>query len=156
MVIVKVFFGGVRTPLATGMNTEGWVNSGNIKGGLNYNNSNKNKSLAISFFGQQGLAFFSKDVQLQDFALNGIYPGESKALGLTMNFNWTIKPQFGINTSTSTQLALNPLTSGMSFSVGGATGLKGLPSSVTSGDSGWLQTIEAVITTNQNEDNSLA
>ena len=40
----------------------------------------------------------------------------------------------------------------MSFSVGGATGLKGLPSSLTSGDSGWLQTIEAVITTNQNED----
>ena len=62
-----------------------------------------------------------------------------------MNFNWTIKPQFGINTSTSTQLALNPLTSGMSFSVGGASGLKGLPSSVTSGDSGWLQTIEAVL-----------
>ena len=25
------FFGGVRTPLATGMNTEGWVNSGILK-----------------------------------------------------------------------------------------------------------------------------
>jgi len=146
------FFGGIRTPLATGMNTEGWVKGGHIKGGLNYTNTNKNKSLAISFFGQQGLAFLSKDIQLKDFALNGIYPGESKALGLTMNFNWTIKPQFGINSSTSTQIALNPLTSGMSFSVGGATGLKGLPSSVTGGDSGWLQTIEAVITTNQNED----
>ena len=34
----------------------------------------------------------------------------------------------------------------MSLSLGGSSGLKGLPSSLTSGDSGWQQTIEAVFT----------
>ena len=54
-----------------------------------------------------------------------------------------------MNLSSSAQLALNPLTSGMSFSLGGSSGLKGLPGSLTSGDSGWQQTIETVITTYQ-------
>jgi len=59
-----------------------------------------------------------------------------------------------LNLSSSAQLALNPLTSGMSFSLGGSSGLKGLPSSLTSGDSGWQQTIEAVFTPYQKGDNA--
>ena len=140
------FFGGVLTPLVTGANTDGFVNTGSIKAGINFTKIKNNKSWSGSFFGNQGLAFFSKDIQLEDFALNGIYPGESKAIGSNINFSWTLKPGIGLNLSSSAQLALNPLTSGMSFSLGGSSGLKGLPSSLTSGDSGWQQTIEAVFT----------
>ena len=148
------FFGGVRTPLVTGANTEGYVTTGSIKAGINFSRIKNNKSWNGSLFGNQGLAFLSKDIQLNDFALNGIYPGESKAIGSNINFSWTIKPGIGVNLSSSAQLALNPLTSGMSFSLGGSSGLKGLPGSLTSGDSGWQQTIETVITTYQKGKNA--
>ena len=148
------FFGGVRTPLVTGANTEGYVTTGSIKAGINFSKIKNNKSWNGSLFGNQGLAFLSKDIQLNDFALNGIYPGESKAIGSNINFSWTIKPGIGVNLSSSAQLALNPLTSGMSFSLGGSSGLKGLPGSLTSGDSGWQQTIETVITTYQKGKNA--
>ena len=136
------FFGGVLTPLVTGANTDGFVNTGSIKAGINFTKIKNNKSWSGSFFGNQGLAFFSKDIQLEDFALNGIYPGESKAIGSNINFSWTLKPGIGLNLSSSAQLALNPLTSGMSFSLGGSSGLKGLPSSLTSGDSGWQKRLK--------------
>tara|TARA_B100001093_G_C26848619_1_gene1024029 strand:- start:531 stop:2189 length:1659 start_codon:yes stop_codon:yes gene_type:complete len=145
------FFGGILTPLVTGANTEGWVRGGHIKAGLNFTKTDQKKFFSGSIYGQQGLSFLSKDIQLEDFELNGIFPGQSKALGSNINFSWTINPRFGINLSSSAQLALNPLTSGMSFSLGGSSGLKGLTSSVTGGDSGWQQTIEGVITTYQKE-----
>ena len=140
------FLTGVRTPLSTGSNPEGYVRTGYLKASLNYaligesilNTGN------ISF--QQGIAGISESFQLTDFAANGIYPGESRALGVSNSLVWTLSNNLGLNLNSSAQVALNSLISGMSFSVDGSSGLKGLPKSVASGDSGWLSDLELVFT----------
>ena len=140
------FLTGVRTPLSTGSNPEGYVRTGYLKASLNYALIGESilNSGNISF--QQGIAGISESFQLTDFAANGIYPGESRALGVSNSLVWTLSNNLGLNLNSSAQVALNPLISGMSFSVDGSSGLKGLPKSVASGDSGWLSDVELVFT----------
>ena len=140
------FLTGVRTPLSTGSNPEGYVRTGYLKASLNYALIGESilNSGNISF--QQGIAGISESFQLTDFAANGIYPGESRALGVSNSLVWTLSNNLGLNLNSSAQVALNSLISGMSFSVDGSSGLKGLPKSVASGDSGWLSDVELVFT----------
>ncbi len=140
------FLTGVRTPLSTGSNPEGYVRTGYLKASLNYALIGESilNSGNISF--QQGIAGISESFQLTDFAANGIYPGESRALGVSNSLVWTLSNNLGFNLNSSAQVALNSLISGMSFSVDGSSGLKGLPKSVASGDSGWLSDVELVFT----------
>ncbi len=140
------FLTGVRTPLSAGSNPEGYVRTGHLKASLNYALIGESilNSGNISF--QQGIAGISESFQLTDFAANGIYPGESRALGVSNSLVWTLSNNLGLNLNSSAQIALNPLISGMSFGVGGSSGLKGLPKSVTGGDSGWLSDVELVFT----------
>ena len=42
------FFAGVRTPLVTGANTEGYVTTGSIKAGINFSKIKNNKSWNLS------------------------------------------------------------------------------------------------------------
>ena len=140
------FLTGIRTPLSTGSNPEGYVRTGHLKASLNYALIGESilNSGNISF--QQGIAGISESFQLTDFAANGIYPGESRALGVSNSLIWTLSNNLGLNLNSSAQIALNPLISGMSFSIDGSSGLKGLPKSVTGGDSGWLSDVELVFT----------
>ena len=140
------FLTGVRTPLSTGSNPEGYVRTGYLKASLNYALIGESilNSGNISF--QQGIAGISESFQLTDYAANGIYPGESRALGVSNSLVWTLSNNLGLNLNSSAQVALNSLISGMSFSVDGSSGLKGLPKSVASGDSGWLSDVELVFT----------
>ena len=140
------FLTGVRTPLSTGSNPEGYVRTGYLKASLNYALIGESilNSGNISF--QQGIAGISESFQLTDFAANGVYPGESRAIGVSNSLIWTLSNNLGLNLNSSAQVALNPLISGMSFSVDGSSGLKGLPKSVASGDSGWLSDVELVFT----------
>ena len=140
------FLTGVRTPLSTGSSPEGYVRTGYLKASLNYALIGESilNSGNISF--QQGIAGISESFQLTDFAANGIYPGESRALGVSNSLVWTLSNNLGFNLNSSAQVALNSLISGMSFSVDGSSGLKGLPKSVASGDSGWLSDVELVFT----------
>mgnify|MGYP001340251261 FL=1 len=140
------FLTGVRTPLSAGSNPEGYVRTGYLKASLNYALIGESilNSGNISF--QQGIAGISESFQLTDYAANGIYPGESRALGVSNSLVWTLSNNLGLNLNSSAQVALNSLISGMSFSVDGSSGLKGLPKSVASGDSGWLSDVELVFT----------
>ena len=95
----------------------------------------------------QGINGISEDFQRADFAEDGIIPGEARAVGAKGNLAWTIKKGVGLNLGMSGQIAMNPLFNSMTFGLGSNAGIKGLPGSLTSGDSGWLGTSELVLTT---------
>ena len=81
-----------------------------------------------------------------DFEEDGIIPGEARAVGAKGNLAWTIKKGVGLNLGVGGQVAMNPLFNSMTFGLGSNAGIKGLPGSLTSGDSGWLGTSELVLT----------
>ena len=141
------YLAGERADLVSGAGTEGWVRTGHLKAGVNFSGSHDSLSWTGNIYGMQGLAGFSKESQRTDLAEDGIYPGEARAVGTMTNLAWTIKPRLGLNIGVGGQIAFNPLISSMSFGIGSGTGIKGLPSSLTSGDSGWIGTTELVVTT---------
>jgi hemolysin activation/secretion protein len=53
-----------------------------------------------------------------------------------------ISPSVTLNLNAAGQWAFAPLTNSMGFSLGSDTGLRGLPGSLMSGDTGWLGTTE--------------
>ena len=141
------YLSGVRSDLVVGASDKGWVRTGHLKAGLNFNGSYKTKSWSGSIYGMQGINGISEDFQRADFAEDGIIPGEARAVGAKGNLAWTIKKGVGLNLGMSGQIAMNPLFNSMTFGLGSNAGIKGLPGSLTSGDSGWLGTSELVLTT---------
>ncbi len=141
------YLSGVRSDLVVGASDKGWVRTGHLKAGLNFNGSHQTKSWSGSIYAMQGINGISEDFQRADFVEEGISPGEARAIGAKGNLAWTIKKRVGLNLGMSGQIAMNPLFNSMTFGLGSNAGLKGLPGSVTSGDSGWLGTSELVLTT---------
>ena len=140
------YLSGVRSDLVVGASDKGWVRTGHLKAGLNFNGSYQSKSWSGSIYGMQGISGISEDFQRADFEEDGIIPGEARAVGAKGNLAWTIKKGVGLNLGMSGQIAMNPLFNSMTFGLGSNAGIKGLPGSLTSGDSGWLGTSELVLT----------
>ena len=146
------YLAGERADLVSGAGSEGWVRTGHLKAGVNFAGARNSLSWTGNIYGMQGLSGFSKGSQRTDLAEDGIYPGEARAVGTMTNLAWTIKPGLGLNVGAGGQIAFNPLISSMSFGIGSGAGIRGLPSSLTSGDSGWIGTTELVVTAWQKGD----
>ena len=120
----------------------GWNQTGYARIGANYGANQGRFSWNASVYGLQGMPSFSSDLQLEELSAAGIRPGESRALGGSLNLNWFVSSTVQLSLRGSGQLAFNELTSDMGFTLGSDTGLKGLPGTYISGDSGYLWTTE--------------
>lgn len=120
----------------------GWNQTGYARVGASYGGSQGRLSWASGIYGLQGLGSFSSEAQLQELGLAGIVPGSARALGGSLALNWAIHPRLLFSLGGAGQVAFNELTADMGFNLGSDTGLKGLPGSYISGDSGYLWTTE--------------
>lgn len=80
--------------------------------------------------------------ELKDLAYFGINPAQSRALGGITTLGWCMAPNLQLNWRAAGQVAFNQLTNDMGFSLGSDVGLKGLPGTLISGDTGWLSSAE--------------
>ncbi len=120
----------------------GWNQTGYARVGANYGANQGRVSWNAGIYGLQGMPSFSSDLQLQELSLDGIKPGESRALGASINLNWFVSSTVQLSLRGAGQLAFNELTNDMGFTLGSDSGLKGLPGTYISGDSGYLWTSE--------------
>ena len=68
---------------------------------------------------------------------------------------WPLDPSLQLNLRAAGQVAFNELTSDMGFALGSDVGLKGLPGTLVSGDTGWLSTAELNWTFWEQQSNAL-
>ena len=108
-----------------------------------------------SLYFLQGIAAVTPDAQRDELAQVGIDPGNANAIGALISAGWGFAPNWQLNTRLGGQVAFNPLTSPMQFTLGSDVGIRGLPGQLISGDSGWLATGEVVWTFWQNKTNAL-
>lgn len=94
----------------------------------------------------QGIGAFTPTTQINELAQVGISPGQATALGGLVSAAWGFAPNWQLNLRAGGQVAFNPLTSSMQFTLGSDVGLRGLPGQLISGDNGWLGTGELVWT----------
>lgn len=94
----------------------------------------------------QGLAAATPADQRDELAQVGIEPGQATAIGGLLSAAWAMAPSWQLNARIGGQVAFNPLTSPMQFTLGSDVGLRGLPGQLISGDNGWLGTGELVWT----------
>ncbi len=132
------FLNNESAPLVLGGGENGILNTGFFRTGINFFGKKDNLNWNGNFYGIQGISAFSSKSQLKNLSTFGIVPGEAKAIGLTTNTSWIINSKSKLNLSGGIQEAFTPLISSMGFSLGNDTGLKGLPGSISSGDSGWM------------------
>ena len=136
------YLDGRSFPLIIGGGLDGDLTSGYLRLGLGHAGSNANLGWSAQIYGLQGIAGFSSPEELHDLAYYGIKPGESRALGGIASLGWRLDPKLQLNLRAAGQVAFNELTSDMGFTLGSDVGLKGLPGSLVSGDTGWLSTAE--------------
>jgi hemolysin activation/secretion protein len=103
----------------------------------------------------QGIGGMTPAAQRQELALAGIVPGQASALAGLLSVAWSVAPRWQLNLRAAGQVAFQRLTDPMQFSLGSDTGIRGLPSQLVSGDSGWLGTAEVVWTAWQNDRQAL-
>ncbi|MEB3322376.1 MAG: ShlB/FhaC/HecB family hemolysin secretion/activation protein [Synechococcaceae cyanobacterium] len=94
----------------------------------------------------QGIGGATPATQRQELASVGIEPGQASALGGVIGGGWAFAPGWQLNLRTGGQVAFQPLTTPMQFTIGSDVGLRGLPAQLISGDDGWLGTGEVVWT----------
>ncbi|MEI6829363.1 MAG: ShlB/FhaC/HecB family hemolysin secretion/activation protein [Synechococcaceae cyanobacterium ELA445] len=125
----------VRTPqtgyLRVGLSGSGLTNSVGWSGNV---------------YALQGIGAFSPSNQINELAQVGISPGQATAVGTLISAAWGFAPNWQLNLRAAGQVAGNPLTSSMQFTLGSDVGLRGLPGQLISGDNGWLGTSELVWT----------
>lgn len=103
----------------------------------------------------QGIGALTPDNQINELAQVGIVPGQATALGGLVSAAWGFAPSWQLNLRAGGQVAFNPLTPSMQFTLGSDVGLRGLPGQLISGDNGWLGTGEVVWTFWQKKKNAL-
>ncbi len=103
----------------------------------------------------QGIGALTPDSQINELGQVGIVPGQATALGGLVSAAWGFAPNWQLNLRAGGQVAFNPLTPSMQFTLGSDVGLRGLPGQLISGDNGWLGTGEVVWTFWQKKKNSL-
>ena len=94
----------------------------------------------------QGIGAFTPGNQINEWGRVDIVPGQATALGSLVSAAWGFAPSWQLNVRAGGQVAFNPLTPSMQFSLGSDVGLRGLPGQLISGDNGWLGTAEVVWT----------
>jgi hemolysin activation/secretion protein len=90
----------------------------------------------------QGIAAATPATQRQELAVAGIDPGQATAIGGLVTGSWAFAPSWQLNVRAGGQVAFQPLTTPMQFTLGSDVGLRGLPGQLISGDNGWLATGE--------------
>jgi hemolysin activation/secretion protein len=120
--------------------------SGYLQAGVNGSGFGSNLAWSGSAYLLQGIAAFTPERQRSELALVEIEPGESRALGGFLAGSWAFAPRWQLNARLAGQIALNPLTAPMRFTLGSDTGLRGLPGQLVSGDDGWLGSTEVAWT----------
>ena len=136
------YLDGRSFPLIIGGGLDGDLTSGYLRFALGHSGSNANLGWSTQIYGLQGVSGFSSPEELHELAYYGIKPGESRALGGIASLGWRLVPKLQLNLRVAGQVAFNELTSDMGFNLGSDVGLRGLPGSLVSGDTGWLTTSE--------------
>ena len=146
---------GDSIPLIIGGGEDGWLRSGYLRLGINGAGRMGRTAWSANLYGLQGIAGISTDDQLKDLNFFDVSPGEARALGGVVSTTSALTPTLGLNLRAAGQVAFNELTSDMGFSLGSDVGLRGLPGSIVSGDTGWLSTAELNWTFWQRQTNAL-
>ncbi len=146
---------GQAFPLLVGGGLDGDLTSGYLRFGLGGGGRTGDLAWSGQLYGLQGIAGFSSSDELENLAFFGINPGESRALGTVLSAGWSLTPSLQLSLRAAGQVAFNELTNDMGFSLGSDTGLKGLPGTLISGDSGWLGSSELAWTFWQKQKNAL-
>lgn len=149
------FLAGNSIPLTLGGGEDGWLRSGYLRLGINGAGRSGNTAWNSNLYALQGLAGVSTQQQLKELNFFGISPGEARALGAVVSTSSSLSPSLGLKLRAAGQVALNELPNSLGFSIGSDVGLKGLPGSLISGDSGWLGTAELSWTFWNNQSNAL-
>ena len=146
---------GQSFPLVLGGGEDGWLQSGYLRAGFNGSGRSGRLFWGSSLYGLQGIAGLTKDKHLKNLASYDIHPGKARAIGGNGSLNWLVTPTTTVKINTAAQWAFNPMPNAMGFSVGGDTGLRGLPGSFISGDTGWLGSAELSWTFWRNKNHAL-
>ena len=149
------YLDGRSVPLIIGGGLEGALNTGYLRLGLGHAGSNDNLGWSGQMYLLQGISSFSSEDQLKDLANYGINPAQSRALGGITSLGWRMAPNLQLNWRAAGQVAFNELTNDMGFSLGSDVGLKGLPGTLISGDTGWLSSAELNWSFWQTQNNTL-
>ena len=149
------YLDGRSFPLIIGGEADGDLSTGYLRLGLGHAGSNDNLGWSGQIYFLQGIAGISSQQELNDLSFYGIDPGESRALGGITSLSWSMSPSLQFKLRAAGQVAFNELTSDMGFSLGSDVGLKGLPGTLVSGDTGWLGTAELNWSLWQNNNNTL-
>jgi len=120
--------------------------SGYLKYGFNSTVIHNQTSLNGSVFLINGIAAMTPKAQRQELNKISIDAGQAKAIGGLISVNWVVAQNLKLKILSGGQWAFNNLSPIMQFSLGSDIGLRGLPSQLTSGDSGWLTTLETPFT----------
>jgi hemolysin activation/secretion protein len=116
--------------------------SGYLRSGINSSIINNQTSWNGSLYLLNGIAAMTPKVQRKELQKISIDPGKAIAVGGLLTANWAISQDLTLKVISGGQLAFNNLTPIMEFALGSDIGLRGLPGQLTSGDSGWLTTVE--------------
>ncbi len=136
------YLSGASFPAIVGGGDAGWLRTGFARIGLAYDRSIGPLAFNANLYGLQGIGAWSTAAQRQELQFLGIEPDQARALGSQLAVSWWLAPRWQLNLRAAGQLAFNPLTNPMGFSLGSDNGLRGLPGQVLSGDSGLLGTID--------------
>lgn len=129
--------------------------TGFLRVGLSGSGLSNSLGWSGNVYALQGIGAFTPTTQINELGEVGIDPGQATALGALVSVAWGLAPNWQLNLRAGGQVALNPLTSPMQFTLGSDVGLRGLPGQLISGDSGWLGTTELVWTLWQKEKHAL-
>lgn len=136
------FIADNSAPIVWGGGTDGWLSSGYLRAGVNFLAQRPRGTIAGSVYALQGLRSMSAANDLSELAFFGVNPGEARAVAGQLGLAWGLSPKVQLNLRFAGQVAFAPLTPDMTFSVGSNNGLRGLPGSLISGDSGLLGSAE--------------
>ena len=140
------FEGDDSIPLMVGGGADGYLKSGNLKLSTNIGHQRERSNWNANLYCLQGLAGVTKGSHRHNLKLQGTDIGEARAIGGLLDVSWLITPKLVWTGRAAGQHAFAPLPSSMTFSLGSDVGLRGLPGSLVSGDSGWLASTELVWT----------
>jgi hemolysin activation/secretion protein len=120
--------------------------SGYLRLGVNGSGGAPGLGIGGTVYLLQGLGFATPSDQREELASVGIVAGEATAIGGLVSGAWGFAPSWQLLLRGGGQVAFQPLTSPMQFSLGSDVGIRGLPGQLISGDSGWLGTGEVAWT----------
>ena len=136
------FLNDQSAPVVFGGGAQGWLSTGYIRAGVNFSSMQSRSTFAGSIYGLQGLADFNSDQQKLELSNWQINPNLSRAIASQLGFSWAVNKSIQFNLRGAAQLAFAPLTPDMSMTLGSNNGIRGLPGSIISGDSGLLGSAE--------------